>query len=183
MLADSLDHVEWINKFRCDGISSSIYSIIITVTMGISTGLFNFGLSAVHYVAPASDGSFVPQAAGVQQYFVFGYFLVPAIASVLVAVLCIFHKLDKELPGIQKDIIDRRRAEAAARGEVYLSAEEKAALEQQESDCIAEENRIRELKELCARKGLSFAEEEAKYQAKLAAQKAKEAAKKAKKRS
>ena len=51
-------------------------------------------------------------------------------------------------------------------------------MEQLEQDRIAEEKRIEELKEKCAKKGLSFQEEEAKYQAKLAAKKAKEAAKK-----
>ena len=58
--------------------------------------------------------------------------------------------------------------------------EEKAAAEQIENDRIAEENRVKELKAKCEKKGLSFDEEEAKYQAKLAAKKAKEDAKAAK---
>ena len=45
---------------------------------------------------------------------------------------------------------------------------------------MAEENRIQELKAKCARKGLSFDEEEAKHQAKLAEKAAKDAAKKKK---
>ena len=46
----------------------------------------------------------------------------------------------------------------------------------------AEENRIKELKEKCAKKGLDFNAEEAKYQAKMAEKKAKEEAKAAKKK-
>lgn len=62
MLADALDHVEWLNGFRCDGFSSSVYSIILTVTVGISTGVFNAFLGMVNYVPPLADGSFVTQA-------------------------------------------------------------------------------------------------------------------------
>jgi len=90
------------------------------------------------------------------------------------------HIESAKLPTIHKELTARRKAEAEARGEVYISPEEKAALEQAENDRIAEENRIRELKAKCEKKGLSFAEEEAKYQAKLAEKQAKEAAKAAK---
>ena len=81
---------------------------------------------------------------------------------------------------LKEELTARRKAECEARGEVYLSPEEQAELEQAEQDRIAEEKRIEELRERCAKKGLSFDEEEAKYQAKLAEKKAKEDAKKAK---
>lgn len=181
MVADALDHVEWLNGYRCDGFSSSVYSIIITVTVGISTGLFNLGLSAVGYVAPLSDGTWVPQAANVKNYFVIAYYVVPAVACLLIGILASFYKIDKELPAIQSDIITRHKEAAAAKGLEWLSSEEQAAREQAENDRIAEENRIAELKAKCAKKGLNFAEEEAKYQQKLAEKKAKEAAKAAKK--
>ena len=54
-------------------------------------------------------------------------------------------------------------------------------MEQAEQEKIAETKRIEELKAKCAKKGLRFEEEEAKYQAKLAEKKAKEEAKAAKK--
>lgn len=173
ILADALDHVEWLNGFRCDGFSSSVYSIILTVTVGISSGLFNLGLGSVDYIPPMADGSFVTQSASVQNYFVIGCFIVPAVGAFLVGFLCSFYKLDKELPQIQSEIIDRHRAEALARGEEYVSPEEKARMEQEQLERTAEENRIKELKAKCARKGLRFEDEEAKYQAKLAAARAK----------
>ena len=48
------------------------------------------------------------------------------------------------------------------------NAAERARLEQEEADRQAEEARIAELKETCKKKGLSFEEEEKKYQEKLA---------------
>lgn len=45
LFADVLDHLEWKNNFRCDGIAMSIYNIIAVTSVGIVTGLFNMLLS------------------------------------------------------------------------------------------------------------------------------------------
>ena len=180
MLAEALDHIEWKSGFRCDGFSASIISISATVAMGVGTGLYNLGLGAFGYQAPAADGSWVAQSEFLQNYFVFGYFGVPMIAYLIVFGLMFFFDVEKYVPEMTAEITARHKAEAEARGEVYLSIEEKAALEQAENDRIAEENRLAELKAKCEKKGLRFEEEEAKYQAKLTEKKAKAEAKAAK---
>lgn len=81
------------------------------------------------------------------------------------------------MPIIQNDITARHKAEAAAKGIEWLSSEELAAKEQAEQDQIAEENRIKELKARCTKKGLQFEAEEARYQASLKKRQAKKAAK------
>ena len=98
-----------------------------------------------------------------QNYFVFICFILPAILFVLVAILMVFYNLDKKLPGMQKEIAERYKAEAEAKGLVYVDPIEAARLEQEEFDRIAEENRIKELKAKCDRKGLNFEEENQKY--------------------
>lgn len=176
MVADALDHVEWINGFRCDGLSTSIYSVIGTVAAGVSAGLFNMGLGLTGYIAPegtTEEIALMTQSGAAQTFFSCGIFLVPAIGFVVVILLMIPFKLEKELPQAQAEIQQRHIDEARMRGEEYISPEEKARREQQELDRIAEEKRIQELKEKCARKGLDFEEEERKYQAKLAAKKRK----------
>jgi GPH family glycoside/pentoside/hexuronide:cation symporter len=178
MLADALDHVEWVNKFRADGLSSAVYSIIFTVAMGISIGIFNLMLGRLGYAAPATDGSVVVQNSGVQNLFIAGMFIIPAASLLLVAFLVSFFHIEKELPQIKTDVLERHKAEAAARGEVYVSPEEKAQIEQEKLDGIAEEKRIEELKAKCAKAGLNFEAEEAKYQEKLAEKKAKDEARK-----
>ncbi len=180
MQADMQDHIEWKNGFRCDGLTASLISVGATIAMGVGTGLFNLGLGALGYIPPAADGSWVAQTASVQNYFIFGYFGVPMITYIIVFLLFFTYTVEKDVPQMTADITARHRAEAEAQGLVYMSPEEKAALEQAENDRIAEENRIKELKAKCEKKGLSFEEEEAKYQAKLAEQKAKAEAKAAK---
>ncbi|MBR1780716.1 MAG: MFS transporter, partial [Oscillospiraceae bacterium] len=115
-----------------------------------------------------------------QSFIAFAYIGIPLIALVAMAVIMIFLRVEDQLPEIHRELTARRRAECEARGEVYVSPEEKAELEQQEQDRIAEAKRLEELKARCEKKGLRFEEEEAKYQAKLAAQKAKAEAKAAK---
>lgn len=122
----------------------------------------------------------VNQPAWVSHWFVICVALIPAITYLIMAVFGYFNDVGEKIPQISKDIEERHRAEAEARGEIYVSPEEKAAAEQLENDRIAEENRIAELKARCEKKGLVFEEEEAKYQAQLAEKKAKAEAKAAK---
>lgn len=98
------------------------------------------------------------------------------------ALLMSFYDLEGKMKQISADITARHKAEAEARGEVYVSPEEKAVLEQEEQERKAEEKRIEELKAKCAKKGLDYAVEEKKYQDALAARKARAEAKAAKKK-
>lgn len=120
------------------------------------------------------------QSPGILKWFAVCVALIPAIIYLICAVFGYFNDVGDKIPEISRDIQERHRKAAEARGEVYVSPEEKAALEAAESERMAEEIRIRELKEKCEKKGLSFEEEEAKYQAKLAEKKAKAEAKAAK---
>ena len=182
-LAESLDHIEWANEFRADGFSASVYAIIITVTAGIGQSIILGGVSLFGYIPPEGGvDQVIQQPAAVKMFFIACFVGIPMVGYLVGALLQVFFDVENKMPQIQADIIERRKAEAAARGEVYISPEEKAAIEQAEQERIAEVKRIEELKTKCARKGLRFEEEEAKYQAKLAEKKAKEEAKAAKKK-
>lgn len=180
MLAEALDHIEWKNGYRADGFSASVVSIIITVAAGIGQSIIIGGISAFGYIAPTSNMEIINQPDAMRTFFNWCFVGVPMIGYVIGSLLMLRFDVEAKIPQISADITARRRAEAEARGEVYYSIEEKAAMEQEEQEKIAEEKRIEELKAKCARKGLRFEEEEAKYQAKLAGKKAKEAAKAAK---
>ena len=181
-IAESLDHIEYSNKFRADGCSASIYSVIITVCTGIASSILLGGISALGYQAPTSTVQEITQTVGVRNFFTFCFFGTPLISAAVSAVIMLFYKVEDEMPQITAGISAFHRAEAEARGEAYVSPEEKARLEQEENDRIAEENRLKELKAKCEKKGLNFEEEEAKYQAKLAEKKAKAEAKAAKRK-
>lgn len=107
VLADALDHVEWKSGYRCDGFSSSVYSIIITVTAGLGIGILNLGLAATGYVPPAADGSWVAQSDAVKNFLTFGVFGASAIASVIQVILFSMFDLEKKLPSIHNEIKKR----------------------------------------------------------------------------
>lgn len=183
LMADTLDYIEYEKGMRADGLTASVYTIIYTVSVGIGQGIFNLGLTTTGYEAPRliSEGLYNVQNASTQSFITFAYVGIPLIALVAMAVIMIFLRVENLLPVVHEELTARRKAECEARGEVYLSPEEKAGLEQAEQDRIAEEKRIEELKEKCEKSGRSFDEEEAKYQAKLAEKKAKAEAKATKK--
>ena len=181
-IAESLDHIEYSNKFRADGCSASIYSVIITVCTGIASSILLGGISALGYQAPTSTVQEITQTVGVRNFFTFCFFGTPLISAAVSAVIMLFYKVEDEMPQITAGISAFHRAEAEARGEVYVSPEEKARLEQEENDRIAEENRLKELKAKSEKKGLNFEEEEARYQAKLAEEEARAAARDAKRK-
>lgn len=183
LMADTLDYVEYEKGIRADGLTASVFTIVATASVGLGQGIFNLGLTTTGYEAPylVSEGVYNVQNAATQGFISFAYLGIPMIALIVMAVVMVFLRVEDKLPMVHEALTARRKAEAEARGEVYYSDEEKAAMEQAENDRIAEENRIKELKAKCAKKGLNFDEEEAKYQAKLAADKAKAEAKAAKK--
>ena len=84
------------------------------------------------------------------------------------------------MPAVTQALTDRRKAECEAKGIPYVSPIEQQRAEIAKQQIEAEENRVKELKELCAKKGLDFDKENQKYLDKKAKKDAKKAAKKAK---
>lgn len=181
-LAEALDHIEWQNGFRADGFSASVNSILITISAGIGQSILFGGINHFGYIAPSMNTEIINQPDAMKTFFSWCFVGVPMVGYLLGSLIMTFFDIETKMPQISADITARHKAEAEARGEVYLSPEEKAAIEQEEQERKAEEKRIEELKEKCAKKGLKFEEEEAKYQAKLAEEKAKAEAKAAKKK-
>lgn len=177
-LAEALDHIEWKNGFRADGFSASVNTILVTVMAGVGQSIILGGVSFFGYIAPSNTAEVITQPDAVKTFFAWCFVGVPMVGYLLGSLLMVFFDVEKKIPQISADITARHKAEAEARGEIYYSPEEKAAMEQERLDQLAEEKRIEELKAKCAKKGLNFEEEEKKYQDALAAQKAKEEAKK-----
>ena len=164
-IAESLDHIEWKNKFRADGFSASMYSIFTTIAAGIAQTIILGGVNSYGYIAPSSNVQVIDQPAPMKVFFVVCFVGAPMLGYLIGALIMAFYDVGKQMPQISADIEAQHRAEAEARGEIYVSPEERAACEQEEQDRIAEEKRIEELKESCRRSGTDFETAEAQYQA------------------
>lgn len=148
MIADCLDHIEAKNGFRCDGFGMSLYSSILIAAVPLATGIGG-GLAATSY------GTVV------------AYIWIETGAYALCAITVLFFGVEKHLSADREAILARQKAEAEAAGIEWIEPEERLRLEEEENDRLAEEARKAELKARCEKKGLSYEEEEAKYQAKL----------------
>jgi Na+/melibiose symporter-like transporter len=171
LFADVLDHLEAKNGYRSDGLSMSIYSVITVAALGIITSVFNGLISVSGYVAPSIvDGVAVAaeQNDATKWIFIICFLGVEVIAYGILVVILNFLHVEKNIVKEQATILERQKAAVIASGGTWVEPEERARLEQIEADRQAEEARIKELRDYCDRKGLSFDEEEQKYQRKLA---------------
>ena len=198
LFADTLDHLEWKNGFRCDGLAMSAYSVIITAAGGIVTGIFNGAISAAGYIAPENvaikpeltdamqkimengDGTFsviFNQPDSVITAFVLFFLGIEAIAGIVYAIMLMPVTVEKTIGRKQQVIRDRQRAAAEAAGEVWVAPEVRAAEEQKLMDEQAEQVFLQELKAKCEKKGLNYEEEAAKHNEQVRLKKEKQEAK------
>ena len=115
LFADVLDHIEWKYRFRVDGLSTSIYTIIATVCVGVASGVMNFCLAQTGYIAPEfveTTGQTIGavQNAATQNVFIFFFLTLEIITGIILVFL--LRKLDVE------KTIDKEQAEIQARREV-----------------------------------------------------------------
>ena len=188
---DAIDHVEYTQRIRVEGVTAALVGFMHSLANGLGQGLFNLGLLVTRYVTPEAIGTiekkgkvieiFADQPAAAVTWINFSYQGAIALTAILFLVLFLFFfDIDKKMPEVTKALADRKRAECEAKGIPYVSPQEQQMAEIRQQQIEAEENRVKELREYCEKKGLDFDTENAKYLAKKAKKDAKKAAKKAK---
>lgn len=111
LFADVLDHMEWKNSSRCDGIAMSVYNIIAVAMVGICTGIFNGLLSGAGYVEPELiEGVTVAavQSEAVKGVITFSFVGLEVMTGIILAVLLIFLSVEKDIGKKQEEIAARR---------------------------------------------------------------------------
>ncbi len=113
LFADVLDHIEWRYRFRCDGFSASVQTIILTCTTGVVSGLFNFLLARTGYIEPVFDEVTkvtlgFQQSAATQNVITFCFVGVEIITAILIFVLLWKFEAEKNVEREQQEIAQRR---------------------------------------------------------------------------
>ncbi|HHV09342.1 MAG TPA: MFS transporter [Clostridiales bacterium] len=168
LLSDVLDHLEAKNGFRSDGFTMSVYGAVMVGMTGLGSGIINAFLGIGGY-----NASLAVQSEATQNALIICYLVIELVCYAVIAVMLIFLTVEKHVARDQEAILEHQRKMVLAAGGEWIEPAKRLLLEQEEADRQAEEARITELKARCARKGLSFEEEEEKYQAKRAARKEK----------
>ncbi|MCF0141888.1 MAG: MFS transporter [Parasporobacterium sp.] len=184
LFADALDHLEWKSGIRCDGVAMSIYNIIAVALVGICTGIFNGLLAGAGYIAPTMDAAGQTIAAvqpeSVKNVMTFSFVGLEVFTGAILVFLLIFLSVEKTIGRKQKQIREMQKAACEAKGEVWISPEEKA--EKEEAESIQENDRIylAALKEKCEKKGMDYEAEAEKWRTAEDAKRAAKAAKRLK---
>ncbi len=185
---DAIDHVEYSQNVRVEGVTAALVGFMHSLANGLGLGLYNLGLMMTGYSTPQEIGMteegiklFADQPAAATGWINFSYQGAIGLTALMFVILFLFFfDIDKQMPKVSQALVERKKAECAAKGIEYISPEEQQRAEIAKQQAEAEEVRIRELKEKCARNGLNFEEENKRYLEKKAAKAAKKAAKKKK---
>ena len=167
LLGDVMDHQEALYGKRTDGLSMTIYGTIMAGMTGLSTGLLNLVLQIFDYNPNHPET--------VQTPMLWIFVGAETICYIAIALLFIFMKVEKYSKFDHEAIEMDQKEMCKRRGIAYLSGEERLKKEEKEAEEASEIARKNELKAKCEKLGLSFEDEEKKYQdVMLAKQKAKE---------
>ena len=109
LFADVLDHLEWKCSFRCDGLTTSVNTIISTVAVGFANGVMNLSISFAGYKAPEfveATGETIgyTQNAGVQNVFTFFFVGFEVITAVILIILLRYLDIEKRINREQAEI-------------------------------------------------------------------------------
>ena len=165
LLCFAFDSVEFKSGFRLEGLLGvSIITALQTVIYAPFAGGFEAGILRLGFV----DVVGVTPSAEVTGFMTMAFYMFNIILALAFIILLPFMDVEKHLPEINAELKERRKAAVLARGEEWVEPEELERRESEAAAIEAEENRIADLKERCAKKGLDFDTENAKYLAKQA---------------
>lgn len=110
MLADVIDHIEFKNGIRTDGLTMSIYSSLMVASTPICNALFSSMLNGSGYNQSADTllGT-AAQAASAKTAISIGYIWIETAAYLLCAVLILFWTVEKNLKQEQAEIAQRNQ--------------------------------------------------------------------------
>ena len=129
---------------------------------GFESTILRMGFVDVEGIMPSVE---------VTNFMTLSFYLFDAILAAVVVILLPFVDVEKKLPEINAELLRRKKEAVLARGEEWIDPAEAERIEQEKAAVLREENRIADLKAKCAKKGLDFDTENAKYLAKLAKKK------------
>lgn len=107
MLADVIDHIEFKENIRTDGLTMSIYSSIMVAATPVCNAIFSALLKNAGYDQQAVVGQAV-QTASVRAAISVSYIWIETVAYALCAALILFWTVEKKLPEEQTAIRERR---------------------------------------------------------------------------
>lgn len=174
----AFDSIEYKSHIRLEGLlGTGIVTAVMTLIYAPFAGGYESAILRLGFV----DIAGVMPNEKVRAFMTLSFYLFDIILSTAFIILLPFVDVEKKMPEISAELLRRKREAVLAKGEEWIEPEELDRLEAERDEREYEENRIKDLKALCEKKGLDFEAENAKYLAAKAKKEQKKAAKLAKK--
>lgn len=173
------DSIEYKSGFRVEGLLSTA---IVGAIMGLIYAPFAGGYESTILKLGFVDAEGVLASETVKSFMSLSFYLFDIIMAVAFLVLIPFVNVEKKLPEINAELLRRKKEAILAKGGTWLEPEEQDRVEREQAEREAEENRIADLHQHCAKKGLDFETENAKYLSKQEDKRRKREAKQTKKK-
>lgn len=165
LMCYAYDSIEYKSHMRLEGMMGvAVITALQTLIYapfagGYESNILRLGFVDVQGIIPSAE---------VTQFMTLSFYLFDAILAAVVVIALPFVDVEKKLPEINAELLRRKKEAVLARGEEWIDPAEAERMEQEKAAVIREENRIADLKAKCAKKGLDFDTENAKYLAKQA---------------
>ena len=172
LLYYAYDDIEFKSGLRLEGLMGvAIIVAIQNLIYAPFAGGFESAILKMGFV----DAEGVMASAQVKSFMALAFYAFNMVWALANVIILPFIDVEKKLPEIKEVLTCRRKEAVEARGEVWIEPEEQERLDAEKAAAEAEEDRIADLRELCARKGLDFEAENSRYLAKKAEKEAKRA--------
>lgn len=178
LLCYAYDSVEHKSGLRLEGLLG--VAIIVAIQQAIYAP-FAGGYEGTILRMGFVDAVGVKPSAEVVSFMTLAFYAFDIVLASAYLILLPFVDVEKKMPMINAELTERRKQAALERGEEWVDPAELERREIEAATIQAEEDRIADLKERCAKKGLDFDTENAKFLEAKAKKDAKQAAKAAKK--
>ena len=160
LMCFAFDSVEYKSGFRLEGLLG--VAIVVAVQWliyapfagGFESTILKMGFVDVEGVVPSRE---------VVQFMTLAFYLFDIILAATVVILLPFVDVEKKLPEINAELLRRKKEAVLAKGEEWIEPDELERLEKEKLEKEHEENRIADLKERCAKRGLDFESENRKH--------------------
>lgn len=172
LMCFAFDSIEYKSGYRLEGLMGTA---IITALLGFVYAPFAGGFEASILKLGFVDVAGVTPSDTVKSFMTLAFYAFDILLAVANLIILPFVDVEKHLPEINRELERRKKEAVLARGEEWIEPEELERRENELREKEYEENRIADLKEYCARKGLDFETENAKYLAKQVKKQAKKA--------
>jgi Na+/melibiose symporter-like transporter len=170
LLFFAYDDIEYKSRFRLEGLLGvALLAAVQNVIQAPFAGGYESTILRLGFV----DVEGVLPGASVTGFMTTAFYLFDIILATAYLILLPFVKVEKEMPAINEELLRRKKEAVLAAGGVWVSPEEQAQREKEAAERESEENRLADLKALCAKKGLDFDSENAKYLERQAAKRQK----------